>query len=102
MYQAPLPPLLQLGTLLIILGANEVIPEEFETSTEIFARVFDRFHIPRNVISLQVEMVRQGHYGMLRGMRLQGKQLDELNRFLAGATVDFFRLWMDPPWLAVV
>jgi CPA2 family monovalent cation:H+ antiporter-2 len=32
------------------LGANEVIPEEFETSVEIVARVLHRFDVPRNVI----------------------------------------------------
>ncbi|MDP2606538.1 MAG: cation:proton antiporter [Deltaproteobacteria bacterium] len=74
------------------LGADEVIPEEFETSIEIFARVLDRYHIPRNLISLQVEMIRQGHYGMLRGLRFQGKQLDELNRFLVGITADIYMI----------
>lgn len=70
------------------LGANQVIPEEFETSVEIFARVLQEFHIPRNVISLQVDLIRREHYGTLRGQRLEGRQLDELNRFLAGATSD--------------
>lgn len=74
------------------LGADEVIPEEFETSIEIFARVLDRYHIPRNLISLQVELIRQGHYGMLRGLRFQGKRLDELNRFLIGITADIYMI----------
>ncbi|MGE5216007.1 MAG: cation:proton antiporter [Chloroflexota bacterium] len=74
------------------LGADDVIPEEFETSIEIFARVLDRYHIPRNVISLQVELIRQGHYGMLRGLRLEGKRLDELNRFLVGITADIYMI----------
>jgi len=81
------------------LGANEVIPEEFETSIEIFARVLDRYHIPRNLISLQVEMIRQGHYGMLRGLRLRGKQLDELNRFLVGITADIYMILDGSPGL---
>ncbi len=81
------------------LGANEVIPEEFETSIEIFARVLDRYHIPRNLISLQVEMIRQGHYGMLRGLRLRGKQLDELNRFLVGVTADIYMILDNSPAL---
>lgn len=72
------------------LGADEVIPEEFETSIEIFARVLERYHIPRNLVSLQVEMIRQGHYGMLRGLSFRGKQLDELNRFLVGVTADIY------------
>ena len=45
------------------LGANEVIPEEFETSVEIFARVLHEYHVPRNVIALQVDLIRKEHYG---------------------------------------
>jgi CPA2 family monovalent cation:H+ antiporter-2 len=72
------------------LGANQVIPEEFETSVEIFARVLQEYHIPRNVIGLQVDLIRKEHYGTLRGLRLQGKQLDELSQFLVGTTTDIF------------
>lgn len=72
------------------LGANEVIPEEFETSVEIFARVLQEYHVPRNVISQQVEMVRRESYGMLRGLRLEGKSLDRFSQFLTGATADTF------------
>ena len=73
---------------LYTLGANQVIPEEFETSVEIFARVLQEYHLPRNVISLQVDLIRKEHYGTLRGLRLQGKRLDELSQFLAGTTTD--------------
>lgn len=81
------------------LGADQVIPEEFETSIEIFARVLDQFHIPRNVISLQVDLIRGAHYGMLRGLRFQGKQLDELNQFLVGITADIFMILEGSPAL---
>ena len=74
------------------LGANQVIPEEFETSVEIFARVLEEYHVPRNVISLQVDLIRKEHYSTLRGLRLQGKQLDELNQFLVGTTTDIFSI----------
>ncbi len=79
------------------LGANQVIPEEFETSVEIFARVLQEYHIPRNVISLQVDLIRKEHYGTLRGLRLQGKRLDELSQFLVGTTTDTFLLLEDSP-----
>jgi CPA2 family monovalent cation:H+ antiporter-2 len=49
------------------LGANDVIPEEFETSVEIFTRVLERFHVPRNVIDAQVKIIRSECYGALRG-----------------------------------
>jgi CPA2 family monovalent cation:H+ antiporter-2 len=70
------------------LGATQVIPEEFETSVEIFARVLQEYHMPRNLISLQVDLIRKEHYGALRGLRLQGRQLDQLSRYLAGTTTD--------------
>lgn len=72
------------------LGANEVIPEEFETSVEIFARVLHEYHIPRNLITLQVELIRKEGYGMLRGLRLEGKSLARVSQFLVGATADTF------------
>jgi CPA2 family monovalent cation:H+ antiporter-2 len=53
-------------TELFHLGANEVIPEEFETSIEIFARVLHRFGFARNVIELQIENIRKQGYEMLR------------------------------------
>ncbi|OGD26154.1 MAG: hypothetical protein A2Y56_00255 [Candidatus Aminicenantes bacterium RBG_13_63_10] len=49
------------------LGANDVIPEEFETSIEIFTRVLDKYHIPRNIIDAQVKVLRGECYGILRG-----------------------------------
>jgi monovalent cation:H+ antiporter-2, CPA2 family len=79
------------------LGANQVIPEEFETSVEIFARVLQEYHVPRNVISLQVDLIRREHYGTLRGLRLQGKQLDALSQFLIGTTSDIFSVVENSP-----
>jgi CPA2 family monovalent cation:H+ antiporter-2 len=49
------------------LGAQQVIPEEFETSIEIFAHVLKEFAVPDNIIDQQVTLVRAGQYGMLRG-----------------------------------
>lgn len=48
------------------LGADEVIPEEFETSIEIFARVLCRFDVPRNLVLELVSRVRGDLYDMLR------------------------------------
>jgi CPA2 family monovalent cation:H+ antiporter-2 len=52
---------------LLKLGADEVIPEEFETSIEIFTRVLERYHVPRNLVNAQVKVLRGECYGMLRG-----------------------------------
>jgi CPA2 family monovalent cation:H+ antiporter-2 len=48
------------------LGADEVIPEEFETSIEIFARVLHRYGVSRSVIESQIERIRKQGYEMLR------------------------------------
>jgi CPA2 family monovalent cation:H+ antiporter-2 len=53
-------------TELFELGANEVIPEEFETSIEIFSRVLHRYGTPRNVIEQQIGRIREQGYEMLR------------------------------------
>lgn len=50
------------------LGANEIIPEELETSIEIFARVLDRYSVPRNLILDLVDRLRRDHYGILRDL----------------------------------
>ena len=52
---------------LLGLGADDVIPEEFETSIEIFTRVLERYHVPRNVVEAEVKVLRGECYGMLRG-----------------------------------
>ncbi len=51
---------------LIALGANAVIPEEFETSVEIFSRVLREYHVPDHVVSQQEELIRSGTYRILR------------------------------------
>ena len=51
---------------LIALGANSVIPEEFETSVEIFSRVLAEYHVPEHVIRQQEQVIRAGTYRILR------------------------------------
>jgi CPA2 family monovalent cation:H+ antiporter-2 len=48
------------------LGANEVIPEEFETSIEISSRVLGRYLVPRSEIETFVAQARAGGYQMFR------------------------------------
>jgi K+/H+ antiporter YhaU regulatory subunit KhtT len=35
-------------------------------------------------------LIRKEHYGTLRGLHLQGRQLDQLSQFLVGTTTDIF------------
>lgn len=48
------------------LGADDVIPEEFETSIELFSRVLEHYHVPRNVVRMQRRLIRDEGYGLLR------------------------------------
>jgi len=48
------------------LGANQVIPEEFETSIEILSRVLGRYLVPRDEIEAFVAQARAGGYRMFR------------------------------------
>jgi CPA2 family monovalent cation:H+ antiporter-2 len=52
------------------LGASEVIPEEFETSVEIFSRVLKQYGVSNQSIEQEVEEVRKEGYAMLRSTSL--------------------------------
>jgi CPA2 family monovalent cation:H+ antiporter-2 len=101
---------------LYALGANEVVPEEFETSLEIFARVLRRYGITEGRIREMAEEARGDHYELLRqrgtsmtrvdgflspvaarvemetatvrrGSQANGRSLDDLNALCGGARV---------------
>ena len=71
-------------------GANEVIPEEFETSVEIFSRVLHYYNTPRNVISDHIENVRKDCYSVLRGVELPKKGLTERQELLKGMETETY------------
>ncbi len=48
------------------LGADEVVPEEYETSVEIFVRLLEEYLVPREDIEKLVNDVRANGYRMLR------------------------------------
>jgi CPA2 family monovalent cation:H+ antiporter-2 len=50
------------------LGADQVIPEEFETSIELTARVLQLYGASETMIRREREALRATHYGALRGM----------------------------------
>ena len=52
---------------LIALGADEVIPEEFETSVQIFTHVLQNFLVPEDDINLLVDKVRADNYQLFKG-----------------------------------
>lgn len=75
---------------LITLGADEVIPEEFETSLQIFSKVLRKFHIPLNVIMKQVSILRGESYSMMIKEEPSAHSLVNLNEILAAGLTDTF------------
>lgn len=76
-------------TELLDLGANEVIPEEFETSIEIFSRVLQRYGVARQVIEQQISAIRKQGYEMLRSPSAVTQiEMANLNAALHAATTE--------------
>jgi CPA2 family monovalent cation:H+ antiporter-2 len=73
------------------LGANQVVPEEFETSVEIFSRVLREYGVSRNVIQREVEEIRSEGYQMLRSASLPLAELSKIaEAFSSTATETIF------------
>jgi monovalent cation:H+ antiporter-2, CPA2 family len=79
------------------LGANEAIPEEFETSIEIFARVLRRYLVPREDIERQIAAIREDGYEMLRQLRPPPISFPEIQQHLADLEVETFRIAAEAP-----
>jgi monovalent cation:H+ antiporter-2, CPA2 family len=77
---------------LFMLGVNEVIPEEFETSVEILSRVLRTFLTPQDVIESCVADVRRGGYEMLRSASKRHSHAVGIAGFLSGAEIGSFRV----------
>jgi CPA2 family monovalent cation:H+ antiporter-2 len=69
-------------------GANLVIPEEFETSIEIFTAVLREYHVPTNVVDAQVILLRQERYSLLRGRKLPRSVIEQLDAILTQGTTE--------------
>ena len=65
---------------LYALGANEVVPEEFETSLEIFARELRKYGVTDGRIREMAEEARSDHYELLRQ---RGTNLTRVDGFLS-------------------
>ena len=61
------------------LGANEVIPEEYETSVEIFCRVLERYQVPRERIDSFINHIRADGYEMFRSISVEPNCTTDLN-----------------------
>ena len=64
------------------LGVDDVVPEEFETSIEIFALVLRTYNMPHDFIVRKAEQVRREGYALLRR-----SELPEMAHHLRGGTL---------------
>ena len=79
------------------LGADEVIPEEFETSVEIFTRVLRKYLIPRNEIEKLISEVRSDSYEMLRMLSKESISFSDLKLHFPEVEISTFRIGKDSP-----
>ena len=79
------------------LGADEVVPEEFETSIEIFALVLRTYKMPQEVIVNKAEQVRREGYALLRRSALPELAHHLRGGTLADAEVETCRIDPDSP-----
>jgi CPA2 family monovalent cation:H+ antiporter-2 len=76
------------------LGAREVIPEEFETSVEIFNRVLSAYLVPRRDIERFTAEVRAEGYGLLRRVETQWDPSCDMSGVCSG--FDVVAMKLDP------
>jgi len=79
------------------LGADDVVPEEFETSIEIFSIVLQTYKLPQEFVMQKAKQIRHEGYALLRR-----SELPELSHHLRGGTladaaVETFRIDDDSP-----
>lgn len=74
------------------IGADDVIPEEFETSVEIFTRVLTKYLIPRDDIERFVAEVRSDGYVMFRSLSKESASFSDLTLQLPGTEITTLRI----------
>ena len=90
-------PYLQEVKPLFELGADDVIPEEFETSVEIFTRVLAKYFIPRDQIEKLVTEVRSDGYEMFRNLSRASASFSDLKLELPNVDISAFRISQGSP-----
>ena len=70
------------------LGANDVIPSEFEVSIELFVRLLAHLGVPRHLVRVQESIIRLGHYQTLRGVGATPELLAEAGRIAMGGILE--------------
>ena len=72
------------------LGADYIIPEEFETSIQIFRTVLSKYHIPFNVIQQQINLLRAESYELMLKEPVEIKPFVNINEILAAGLTETF------------
>jgi CPA2 family monovalent cation:H+ antiporter-2 len=79
------------------IGADYVIPEEFETALQLFRKVLERFHIPLNVIMKQTTLLREESYSFLRKEGADISAFTHLDEILAQGLTETYYVNDDNP-----
>jgi CPA2 family monovalent cation:H+ antiporter-2 len=80
------------------LGADEVIPEEYETSVEIFTRVLMKYLIPRDEIEKFIQEIRSKDYKMFRTLSPVSSSLPDLHTQIPDIEITALRVSGDASW----
>lgn len=86
---------LQEMAVLYKLGADEVIPEEYETSVEIFARVLRRFLVPQADIERLVAGLRAEGYEMLRTLEMPPEHQPDISKLISEVDIITLQVMAD-------
>jgi CPA2 family monovalent cation:H+ antiporter-2 len=78
-------------------GANEVVPEEFETSVEIFNLVLKKYLIPRQKIDRLTAQVRARCYQVFRSSEKELGPFEDLKPSLPDVEISAFLLADEAP-----
>ena len=78
-------------------GADIVIPEEFETSLQIFSKVLEKFHIPLNVIMQQVTILRGESYKLMVKEAADISAFHNVSEILAAGLTETYYVSEDNP-----
>lgn len=74
------------------LGADVVIPEDYEASVEVLNHVLNRYLVPREDIEKFVAQVRADHYGMLRSLVPGEQTVCNLELYVPDADITTLRV----------
>jgi len=75
------------------LGADEVIPEDYEASIEVLVRVMAKYLVPKGDMERLVDEFRAEHYRMLRKLAFTPLSLSDLNLQLPNAEIVSLRVF---------